>query len=58
MVESDLYSYSMLSGLKGQGGGRMDSFDHKMSKSDPGNAIFVHDTPKQIERSSEKHSLR
>ena len=25
----------MLSGLKGKGAGRMDSFDHKMSKSDP-----------------------
>ena len=47
----------MLSGLKGQGGGRMDSFDHKMSKSDPGNAIFVHDTPKQIEKKFRKAFL-
>ncbi|HJM66348.1 MAG TPA: tyrosine--tRNA ligase, partial [Candidatus Thalassarchaeaceae archaeon] len=35
----------MLSGLKGRGGGRMDSFDHKMSKSDPNNAVLLHDTP-------------
>ena len=47
----------MLSGLKGQGGGRMDSFDHKMSKSDPGNAIFVHDTSKQIEKKFRKAFL-
>ena len=32
----------MISGLKGPGG-RMDSFDHKMSKSDPGNAILLDD---------------
>ena len=32
----------MMSGLKGPGG-RMDSFDHKMSKSDPGNAILLDD---------------
>ena len=39
----------MLSGLKGPGG-RMESFDHKMSKSDPGNAILLdddHDTIRQ-----------
>ena len=47
----------MLSGLKGQTGGRMDSFDHKMSKSDSGNAIFVHDTPKQIESKFRKAFL-
>ena len=32
----------MISGLKGPGG-RMESFDHKMSKSDPGNAILLDD---------------
>ena len=32
----------MMSGLKGQGG-RMESFDQKMSKSDPGNAILLDD---------------
>ena len=47
----------MLSGLKGKGGGRMDSFDHKMSKSDPNNAIFVHDTPKKIEKKFRKAFL-
>ena len=31
----------MLSGLKGAGG-RMDSFEYKMSKSDPNNAIIIH----------------
>lgn len=47
----------MLSGLKGRGGGRMDSFDHKMSKSDPNNAIFVHDTPKKVEKKFRKAFL-
>ena len=47
----------MLSGLKGQGGGRMDSFDHKMSKSDPNNAIFLHDNPKKIEKKFRKAYL-
>ena len=37
----------MLSGLKGPGG-RMDSFDHKMSKSDPGNAILLDDEPDSV----------
>tara|TARA_A100001037_G_scaffold46901_2_gene38390 strand:- start:9270 stop:10394 length:1125 start_codon:yes stop_codon:yes gene_type:complete len=37
----------MLSGLKGPGG-RMDSFDHKMSKSDPGNAILLDDDPDSV----------
>ena len=37
----------MLSGLKGPGR-RMDSFDHKMSKSDPGNAILLDDDPESI----------
>ena len=37
----------MLSGLKGPGG-RMDSFDHKMSKSDPGNALLLDDDPESI----------
>ena len=37
----------MLSGLKGPGG-RMDSFDHKMSTSDPGNAILLDDEPDSV----------
>ena len=37
----------MISGLKGPGG-RMDSFDHKMSKSDPGNAILLDDSPDTV----------
>ncbi len=37
----------MMSGLKGPGE-RMDSFDHKMSKSDPGNAILLDDDPDSI----------
>lgn len=36
----------MLSGL--QGGGRMDSWDLKMSKSKPETAIFIHDAPEVI----------
>ena len=37
----------MMSGLKGPGG-RMDSFDHKMSKSNPNNAILLHDDEDEI----------
>ena len=37
----------MRSGLKGPGG-RRDSFDHKMSKSDPGNAILLDDEPDSV----------
>ncbi|MEC9117928.1 MAG: hypothetical protein VX854_00190, partial [Candidatus Thermoplasmatota archaeon] len=47
----------MLSGLKGRGGGRMDSFDHKMSKSDPNNAVLLHDTPKKLEKKFRKAFL-
>lgn len=38
----------LMSGL--QGGGRMNSPDQKMSKSDPHSAIFIHDSPEDIER--------
>lgn len=47
----------MLSGLKGRRGGRMDSFDHKMSKSDPNNAVLLHDTPKKLEKKFRKAFL-
>jgi tyrosyl-tRNA synthetase len=46
----------MLSGLKGSSG-RMDSFDHKMSKSDPNNAILIHDTPERIRKKMRKAFL-
>ena len=46
----------MLSGLKGVGG-RMDSYDHKMSKSDPNNAILLHDTPKKLDKKLRKAFL-
>jgi tyrosyl-tRNA synthetase len=46
----------MLSGLKGSSG-RMDSYDHKMSKSDPNNAILLHDTPKKLEKKMRKAFL-
>ncbi|MCJ2554749.1 MAG: tyrosine--tRNA ligase [Candidatus Thermoplasmatota archaeon] len=36
----------LLTGL--QGGGRMDSWDSKMSKSRPETSIFIHDTPETI----------
>ena len=42
----------LLSGLKG--GGRMDSPDAKMSKSDPNNAIFLHDTAASLPKKLEK----
>lgn len=37
-----------------QGGGRMDSWDFKMSKSRPETCIFIHDTPEQVERKVRK----
>ncbi len=46
----------MLSGLKGPGG-RMESFDHKMSKSDPGNAILLDDNPESIRAKMRKAFL-
>ena len=46
----------MLSGLKGPGG-RMDSFDHKMSKSDPGNAILLDDDAESIRSKIRKSFL-
>tara|TARA_B100000900_G_scaffold415873_1_gene447628 strand:- start:2978 stop:4093 length:1116 start_codon:yes stop_codon:yes gene_type:complete len=46
----------MLSGLKGSSG-RMDSYDHKMSKSDPNNAILLHDSSKKLEKKLRKAFL-
>jgi len=46
----------MLSGLRGASG-RMDSFDHKMSKSDPNNAILLHDGPAEITKKMKKAFL-
>ena len=46
----------MMSGLKGPGG-RMESFDHKMSKSDPGNAILLDDDPDSIRGKMKKAFL-
>jgi tyrosyl-tRNA synthetase len=46
----------MMSGLKGPGG-RMDSFDHKMSKSDPGNAILLDDDPDTLRAKMRKAFL-
>jgi len=46
----------MLSGLKGPGG-RMDSFDHKMSKSDPNNAIILHDNQEILRKKMKKAFL-
>ena len=46
----------MLSGLKGSGG-RMDSFEYKMSKSDPNNAIILHDTNDILRKKMKKAYL-
>ncbi|HJM13337.1 MAG TPA: tyrosine--tRNA ligase [Candidatus Thalassarchaeaceae archaeon] len=46
----------MLSGLRGSTG-RMDSFDHKMSKSDPNNAILLHDTEELLRKKMKKAFL-
>ena len=40
---------SIISSLKASGA-RMESFDHKMSKSDPGGALLLHDTPEQVRK--------
>ena len=32
------------------------SFDHKMSKSDPGGAILIHDEPKRLRKKMQKHA--
>ena len=34
----------------------MESFDHKMSKSDPGGAILLHDSPKALRKKMQKHA--
>ncbi|MDP6662384.1 MAG: tyrosine--tRNA ligase [Candidatus Thalassarchaeaceae archaeon] len=46
----------LLSGLGGSGG-RMDSFDHKMSKSKPSNAILLHDDANALRRKMKKAFL-
>ncbi len=46
----------MLSGLKGAGG-RMDSFEYKMSKSDPNNAIILHDSKDVLRKKMKKAFL-
>lgn len=47
---------SIISGLKTTGA-RMESFDHKMSKSDPSGAILLHDTPKKLRKKMRKAYL-
>ena len=46
----------IISGLK-SAGARMDSFDHKMSKSDPSGAILLHDTPEKMRKKMRKAYL-
>ena len=46
----------IISGLK-SAGARMDSFDHKMSKSDPSGAILLHDTPEKLRKKMRKAYL-
>ena len=43
----------IISSLK-TSGARMESFDHKMSKSDPNGALLLHDTPEQIRKKMRK----
>ena len=45
----------ILSSLK-SAGVRMESFDHKMSKSDPDGAILLHDSPKALRKKIQKHA--
>ena len=46
----------ILSSLKASGV-RMDSFDHKMSKSDPNGALLLHDTPEKVQKKMKKAYL-
>jgi tyrosyl-tRNA synthetase len=46
----------IISGLK-SAGARMDSFDHKMSKSDPSGAILLHDSPEKLRKKMRKAYL-
>ena len=46
----------ILSSLKASGV-RMDSFDHKMSKSDPNGALLLHDTLEQVQKKMKKAYL-
>ncbi|MBT3420825.1 MAG: tyrosine--tRNA ligase [Euryarchaeota archaeon] len=45
----------IISSLKSSGA-RMESFDHKMSKSDPSGAILIHDTEKKLRKKMQKHA--
>tara|TARA_B100000683_G_C12434822_1_gene533369 strand:+ start:92 stop:1243 length:1152 start_codon:yes stop_codon:yes gene_type:complete len=45
----------IISSLKSSGA-RMESFDHKMSKSDPGGAILIHDEPDKLRKKMRKHA--
>ena len=46
----------ILSSLKASGV-RMDSFDHKMSKSDPNGALLLHDSPEKVQKKMKKAYL-
>ena len=46
----------ILSSLKASGV-RMDSFDHKMSKSDPNGALLLHDSPEMVQKKMKKAYL-
>ena len=46
----------IISGLK-SAGSRMESFDHKMSKSDPNGAILLHDNEKKLAKKMRKAYL-
>lgn len=46
----------IISGLK-SAGSRMDSFDHKMSKSDPSGSILLHDSPERMRKKMRKAYL-
>jgi tyrosyl-tRNA synthetase len=45
----------IISSLKSSGS-RMESFDHKMSKSDPSGAILIHDNEKTLRKKMQKHA--
>ena len=56
MEKSDVFAYTdnIVTEIKRF---RMESFDHKMSKSDPGGAILIHDEPKATTQENAKTYL-
>ncbi|MBT6973254.1 MAG: tyrosine--tRNA ligase [Euryarchaeota archaeon] len=55
-IKATCFHTPIISGLKASGG-RMESFDHKMSKSQPSSAILLHDDAKKMRKKLRKAFL-